>query len=256
VEVITEERAEPAGVPPPEEAESVAPKAVKPAAEKAPKASKGSAKAPKAEKPAAEKTPKEAPPVSTEGTGGEPPSAEPPEAAAEPLGPDVIPPDQPPPGITLHSQRLLQQLPGIYHTDFMSRFLALFEATLLPLEWTVDNFDLFLSPGTSPTLFLPWLANWYEIIFDSTWSEAQRRTLLKEAHKIYSRRGTRWALNRVLEIYLGKAPEIEEFQDERDPYTFTIKLPVRSGQYSQELIERLVDVSKPAHTNYILKFKN
>jgi hypothetical protein len=55
-----------------------------------------------------------------------------------------------PPGLTLHSQRLLDFLPDIYHTDFMSRFLALFESILLPIEWNIGNFDIFLTPGAAP----------------------------------------------------------------------------------------------------------
>jgi phage tail-like protein len=235
----------------------------KPVGEKAGRASKaagkGAAKAgPAGGKPApAQEKPVAQQPQPQEPAAGEPP-APPPSGSGEVglPGPDEIPAGQLPPGMTIHSQYLLQQLPGIYHTDFMSRFLGLFEATHLPLEWTVDHFELFLSAGTSPYAFLPWLANWYEIVFDSTWSEVQRRTLLKEAHQIYARRGTRWALSRVLEIYLGQAPEILEFQDAQDPYTFAIRLPVRSGQYSRELIERIIDSSKPAHTNYTLSFKS
>ena len=185
----------------------------------------------------------------------EPP--QPPVPPSEPSDqePSILPRGQLPPGLGARSLHYIQNLPGIYHTDFMFRFLALFEATELPLEWTVDHFHLFLSPGTSPDTFLPWLANWFEIMFDTTWSEAKRRVLLKEAGVIYARRGTRWALSRVLEIYLGQAPEIVEFQDARDPYTFAIKLPVRLGQVSRELLVQMIDASKPAHTNYTLEFK-
>jgi phage tail-like protein len=159
-----------------------------------------------------------------------------------------------PPGLGMHSQRLLNYLPGIYQTDFMSRFLALFESILIPIEWNVDHFDMYLNPGTAPSSFLPWLANWYTVIFDATWSESQRRTLLKEAHLIYYRRGTRWALSRVLEIYLGKKPEISEFTIEKEPFTFVVNLPMSKANVNQELVEAIIDSSKPAHTTYKLTF--
>ncbi len=152
------------------------------------------------------------------------------------------------------SVRLINYLPGIYHTDFMSRFLALFESILIPIEWNVSNFDLYLDPSTSPSTFLPWLANWYEIVFDASWNDTQRRTLLEEAHQIYSRRGTRFALSRVLEIYTGHKPEILEFTNERDPFTFTVRLAIRSDKANRELIEQLIDTSKPAYTSYKLEF--
>lgn len=181
----------------------------------------------------------------------------PPPTPPPPKKPEVVelPPEQPyPPGLSIQSMRLLNFLPGIYHTDFMSRFLALFESILIPIEWNVDNFYLYLDSGTSPMHFMPWLANWYQISFDDTWSEEKRRTLLREAHLIYGRRGTRWALGRVLEIYTGKKPEIIEFEDERHPFTFTIRLPVRKAEFNQELIEQIVDTSKPSHATYKLEF--
>jgi phage tail-like protein len=137
----------------------------------------------------------------------------------------------------------------------MSRFLAIFEATLLPVEWTIDSFDQFLDPGTAPTGFLPWLASWYGLTFDSTWTEPQRRQLLSEAHAIYARRGTQWALGRVLEIYTGAEPEIDDEAKDLDPFTFSVVVPRRKRDVRSDLIEALIDAHKPAHTSYKLRFK-
>lgn len=161
---------------------------------------------------------------------------------------------QPPPGLTRTDSRYLQYLPGIYHTEFMKRFLAIFESVLAPIEWNVDNFDMYLNPDTTPPGFLPWLANWFSITFDSTWSIEQQRTLLNEAHKIYARRGTRWALSKVLEIYTGVEPEIMDLEPEEDPFMFTVKIPVDEGTNDRTLIEQIIDANKPAHTNYTLHF--
>ena len=191
-------------------------------------------------------------------TGQEPPAGEPP---AEPPS-EAQPPMEFPlrieavSGMDLHSQRLINYLPGIYLTDFMSRFLGMFESILTPIEWNVDNFDLFLDPGTAPTAFLPWLANWYQIAFNPVWTETQRRTLLREAHQIYARRGTRWALSRLLEIYTGSAPEIVEFSDPQDPFTFIIRLPIRERDVNRQLLEAIIDSNKPSQTSYELEFRN
>jgi phage tail-like protein len=162
---------------------------------------------------------------------------------------------QPPPGLSKADSRYLQYLPGIYHTDFMARFLAIFESVAAPIEWNVENFDLYLDPHTAPAGFLPWLANWFAIAFDPTWSEEQRRTLLAEAHEIYGRRGTRRALARVLEIYTGVEPDILDLEDDEDPFTFTVKLPLDENKVDRRLLERIVDANKPAHTSYQLLFK-
>lgn len=174
-----------------------------------------------------------------------------PAAEKEKPAPDY---SQIPPGLSLESQRLLNYLPGIYHNDFMSRFLGIFEAIITPIEWNVDNFDLYLNPGTAPEEFLPWLENWFALNLDPSWSQEQRRLLLKEAHEIYARRGTRWALSRVLEIYTGATPEIVDTAAELAPFTFVVKLPLNEKDVDRPLIERLIDTNKPAHTDYTLEF--
>jgi phage tail-like protein len=161
-------------------------------------------------------------------------------------------PSQPPPGLTFQSERLLSYLPGIYHTEFMKNYLAIFEAVLFPAEWQIDNFDLFLNPATAPAGFLPWLANWFNFVFDSTWSEAQKRTFLKEAYSIYARSGTRWALSRILEIYCSQALEIDDEAQDLAPHTFRVKLP-RDIAIDRKHIERLIDACKPTHTAYVLE---
>jgi phage tail-like protein len=226
------------------EAEKVKPEPAKPA---------GKAERPAKAKPAVQK-PSEKPAggaPSKEGPPGEPP-------AEGGFLPQVeLPPWQKPiPGLSFESQRLINFLPGIYDTGFMRRFLGLFESILVPIEWNVDNFDLYLDAGTSPMAFLPWLSAWYEIVFDENWQESQRRTLLKEAHQIYARRGTRWALSRLIEIYTGSAPEIIEFADPKDPFTFMIKMPIRERDINRQLLELLIDSNKPAHTSYQLEFRN
>jgi phage tail-like protein len=180
-----------------------------------------------------------------------------PEIPAPPLPPPAQPgarldPSQPPPGLTFQSERLLSYLPGIYHTEFMQNYLAIFEAILFPVEWQIDNFDLFLDPATAPAGFLPWLANWFNFVFDSTWSEAQKRIFLKEAYSIYTRAGTRWALGRILEIYCNQAPEIDDEAQDLAPHTFRVKLP-KGIAIDRKNIERLIDACKPTHTAYILE---
>jgi phage tail-like protein len=167
-----------------------------------------------------------------------------------------VPPDYIPPGLSIYSQKLIQYLPGIYHTEFMARFLGLFETILTPIEWNVDNFDLFLNPTTAPVDFLSWLAQWFDITFESAWTESQRRNLLKDAHMLYARRGTRWALSRILEILTGYKPTIIDEGDDLPDFTFKVILPLAANQVNREMIERLIDANKPAYTMYSLEFQS
>jgi phage tail-like protein len=158
-----------------------------------------------------------------------------------------------PPGLSRQSIRYISYLPAIYQTDFVSRFLAMLEAIMMPVEWTVGSFDLFLHPSTAPKEFLPWLSGWFGLTFDPTWSEEKQRRFLQEAPAIFARRGTKWSLSRVLEIYTGRVPEILDL-DEQEPFTFTVRLPLRERDVNRELIERMIQEDKPAHTSYKLEF--
>ncbi|MBN1147917.1 MAG: FHA domain-containing protein [Anaerolineales bacterium] len=190
-----------------------------------------------------------APPV------GAPPAAPPPQAPAwsqaePPPGDELFPA-----GLSIYSRKLMNFMPGIYHTDFMARFLGIFEAILSPIEWNIDNFDLYLDPSTAPQGFLPWLENWFALPPGPNWSQAQRRKFLDEAHLLYARRGTRWALSRILEIYTGVEPQIVDDDKSLDPHTFRVTIPLRQREVNSELVEAIIDANKPAHTTYTLEFK-
>lgn len=137
---------------------------------------------------------------------------------------------------------------------FLSRYLALFEALLLPLEGAVANFDLFLNPRTAPDAFLPWLESWFGLEADL--NVAQRRALLAG----FAWRGTRLGLCRLLESYTGHAPLIIDEETGLPPHTFRVVLPVSLGELAQRQISeaslrRLLDLCKPAHTTYQLEFQ-
>jgi phage tail-like protein len=161
-------------------------------------------------------------------------------------------------GSKIYSTRLINFLPDIYRNSspdkFMERFLGLFESIWLPIEYNVDNFDLYLDPRTAPTDFLPWLAQWFDISIDFNLNEAKIRAFLYEAPQIYACRGTRKALIRVLEIFTGCTPDIIEFGENLAPHTFMVHLNLPKSSLNQPSIERLIELNKPAHTTYRLEF--
>lgn len=175
----------------------------------------------------------------------------PPSRPPTPEEPDY---SEPPPGLAKESDRYLQYLPGIYQNEFMGKFLGMLEAILAPIEWNVDNFDLFLDPKTAPPEFLPWLESWFSIPFDSTWTDEQKRDVVREAAMLYSRRGTRWALTRALEIYTGVKPEIDDQDPTLDDFTFSVNIPLKEAVVKRELVENLINSYKPSHTVYKLSF--
>ena len=175
------------------------------------------------------------------------------EISETPLQPDQQNPI--PLGLSMYSQRLIQYLPGIYDTDFMRRFLGIFESILLPIEWNIKNFDLFLDPDMAPEGFVPWLCQWFGVDSQIHLSQAQQRAFLKDCHQLYAGLGTPWALQRALEIYTGLPPEIDDTGAELAPHTFRVRIGLAPAEANITGIKTIIDAYKPAHTSYILEFK-
>ena len=192
----------------------------------------------------------------------------------------------------LDKGRYLDYLPALYEQDdFMRRFLMLFESFWAPIERQIDHIENYFDPDLTPTRFLPWLASWFDLTLDGTWSEAQQRELVRSVMWLYRRRGTRVALQRYLEILTQHPVEISERRARNFmlgpqgrlgvgvalgrgnvPHTFTVRVrmprvmppPGLSDEAAQkeverleaerrELLTRLIDAEKPAHTSYQLE---
>jgi phage tail-like protein len=186
----------------------------------------------------------------------------------------------------------LKYLPSIYREDeLMGRFLMLFESFWAPIESQITDIHYYLDPRMTPEPILPWLANWADLVLDQRWPEAKQRRLLCSIVSLYRRRGTRRALEELLEIYTGVKPIILEHRANNltlgpsahlgpsvalgkgnVPYTFTVtlKLPPVDLPKDQEVsstevarleaerrrvIESIIESEKPAHTRYTLRIE-
>lgn len=188
--------------------------------------------------------------------------------------------------------RYLNHLPALYEQDeFMGRFLMLFESFWRPINQQIAGVQHYFDPDLTPADFLPWLASWFDLSLDDQWTEDQQRELLKSVIWLYRRRGTRAALQRLLEIYTRAPVEISEQRAKNlalgksarlgvgvalgtgnQPHTFTVKVRLRplsspSGldeaeaasavmrleKKRRDLIEQMIDTGKPAHTRYRLE---
>jgi len=94
--------------------------------------------------------------------------------------------------------------------SFMHRFLAPAEGMLHQLDERSALRAILLDPHTTPQETLAWLASFAGLVLDRRWSEDARRQLVAEAYTLFRRRGTKESLQRILEIYLGRAPVIVE----------------------------------------------
>ena len=181
----------------------------------------------------------------------------------------------------------LKYLPAIYRQDeLMGRLLMLFESFLAPVEERLDNLPYYFDPAMAPPDLLPWLAAWLDLALDERWAEDKRRRLIQSAVDLYRRRGTKASLQTYLEIYTGERPQIIEYSannfrlgkearlgrsialgTNNQPHTFKVvlRLPAiaaadeaeaaRQEMERRQMIERIIEAEKPAHTAYSLEIE-
>jgi phage tail-like protein len=178
-----------------------------------------------------------------------------------------------------HRQSSLSFLPAVFQADetsrhLLDRVLSLTDTIFGEIESQVEDFALHLDTEGTPTDFLPWLASWFDLILEQSWSEAQRRAFLKEIVDLYRWRGTVRGLRRLLQLHADLSepmPQIvEHFRGvgqpmletwlgsppEGDaPHHFSVLLPAYTIDTPDKraVVERLIDGNKPAHTHFELR---
>jgi phage tail-like protein len=162
-------------------------------------------------------------------------------------------------------------LPAIYaDSDFMGRFLMIFESILGPIESQIDNIAYYFDPRTTPEELLPWLASWVNMVLDESWPLERRRALVRSAVQLYQWRGTRRGMREYLRVYTGVEPVIEEntgglplgantrlglntVLGSGTHHTFSVTLEVDDpDSINVSHVKAIIEIEKPAHTAYVL----
>lgn len=179
----------------------------------------------------------------------------------------------------------MEHLPAIYRrSDAVGRNVVrdlcfLFEHMFGGIEKLLDRGHEYYDPHQSPPEFLGWLAAWTAFVVDIDWPEAKKRALIKRAVDLYRIRGTRRALALFLKLFTGHEPTIDEqtwpfkgFRVETDAAIgidsvilppvnlancFMVTMPIKFADVTPELVIRIhqiIQMEKPAHTHYYLRF--
>ncbi len=95
-------------------------------------------------------------------------------------------------------------LPEIYQrSDFVSRFLTIFEQAFDPTVQVLDDFWAYLDPLTAPKALIPFLAEWVAWPLNPNWTLKQQRWLIRHAIELYQWRGTSYGLQLALSLVTG-----------------------------------------------------
>jgi phage tail-like protein len=184
----------------------------------------------------------------------------------------------------------LNYLPEIYsESDFMGRFLLIFEQTFDPAVQTLDTLWAYLDPLTAPKDMLPFLAHWVAWKIEPRWDLNKQRRFIRHAMELYRWRGTKKGLRLFLHLYTDlpldehlPEPEkhisiMEDFNRKfvlgevalennpmlggGSPYHFTVTLRPDSSRpntspIEQELVKNIIEQYKPAFCTYDLHLLN
>lgn len=111
--------------------------------------------------------------------------------------------------------------PGAAGSDFLDRYLALFEGLLTPIEGEIATVWRLANPATIPSDGLDWLASWLGLTPDTALGEAATRRLISNAARLSAWRGTLRGLTGMLDIAsaggvaAGRIVVIEHFRMQR-----------------------------------------
>lgn len=184
-----------------------------------------------------------------------------------------------------------QYLPAIYREDpaaahFIERWLANFEGFYTTIEDMIEQVYFLFDPQTAHPDALDWLASWMGLVLDPLWSEKRRRFFISHLYRLYQMRGTPAGLEAAIRMYTDHesdlSPELFDFKNrERSrvrviehfltrnvdadetlsetqriavaAHRFTVLLPHDLSDEEVLMAERIIDIEKPAHTDYALK---
>lgn len=98
-------------------------------------------------------------------------------------------------------------LPGVYRENdqsasFLDRFLANFEGFYTSLEDRIATVQALLDANSAPSDALDWLANWFGVALDPSWTDSKRRIFLSNASGFFEARGTVPGLMMALRLTL------------------------------------------------------
>ena len=156
----------------------------------------------------------------------------------------------------------------------LSAILQVMESMQEPAESVLAHLDCIFDPLRTPDEFVPYLASWVDlaVLMDIPRSASpsstaflstglgRLRELAAAAVTLSRWRGTRKGLCLFLETATGKQGfEINEHVTETDgtgrPFHLRITAPAELSEH-QVLIERIVELEKPAYVTYELEFSH
>lgn len=165
-------------------------------------------------------------------------------------------------------------------TPFITNFLFILQHLWSGPERQVLDMHRIFDPLTTEPEFVDWLGGWIGLVMAPEWDDHTRRKWVQSAPRLYANRGTADCVVELIEIFTGLKTELRE---NSWPYeglrvgvsgqlgldsvitppinrchSFIVELPVAYEDLTERQVVRLhqvIQMEKPAHTIYFVKFK-
>ena len=159
--------------------------------------------------------------------------------------------------------------PQVYQTDndFLQRYLSIFSTMYQEFQEEIDALPALLDVDTAPEALLPMFARWLGLETDEAlFSPEELRRLLKAAPELMARKGTKWAVEKVVKLFVEEPVYIVERNliqsDKRHsedlygttPYDFTVMVGRKMDEKLRLRLKFLIDQFRPARSRCHIVF--
>lgn len=160
----------------------------------------------------------------------------------------------------------LRYLPEVYQQDknsvgFLSRFLSIYESYLSDMEEQIDQVHKTFEPDLNTGENLRFIGSWLGLELDNSWNDEQIKKMVKVSSQLYKRKGTKYSIETILEIYLDEKPYImESFEIKKqgikeglfddNHFTFYVLVSKKAMDSKVKIANtmNILKMMKPAHT--------
>jgi phage tail-like protein len=171
--------------------------------------------------------------------------------------------------IYVPGDNFFRTFPQVYqnNNDFLRRYLSIFSTMYQELQEEIDDIPKLLDVDTAPDALLPMFASWLGLETDEAlFSPVELRRLLKIAPKLLERKGTRWAVETVVKLFVEEPVYLvernlltpDQLHSEQlygqTPYDFTVMLGRKMDEKLLARLNFLIEQFKPARSRCHIVF--
>ncbi len=141
----------------------------------------------------------------------------------EPLAGSFLPVDTPV-HLSVNRASWARYLPAIYQNPafdgahLVGGVLWIVQSIFASIERQLDHVEDLFDPSAAPEAFLPWLSSWLALGADIGWDERKRRSVIKDAARLYNNRGSRRALAEWIRHFTELDVQVEDVEENAWPF--------------------------------------